>query len=87
MRIMIVNSLYYPYKFGGAEISVQFLAEELVKRNITVRIITLNNSNEIIYDTINGVETVSVPLQNIYWPYSSESHGIFKKYNGILGIQ
>ncbi|AWF34928.1 glycosyltransferase Family 4 family protein [Klebsiella oxytoca] len=76
---MIVNSLYYPYKFGGAEISVQFLAEELVKRNITVRIITLNNSDEIIYDTINGVEIVSVPLQNIYWPYSSDSHGVFKK--------
>ncbi|HBT3132760.1 TPA: glycosyltransferase family 4 protein, partial [Klebsiella pneumoniae] len=31
MRIMILNSLYYPYRVGGAEISVQLLAEQLVK--------------------------------------------------------
>ena len=30
MRIMILNSLYYPYRVGGAEISVQLLAEQLV---------------------------------------------------------
>lgn len=33
MKIMILNSLYYPYKFGGAEVSVQLLAEELVKKS------------------------------------------------------
>ncbi len=43
MKIIIVNSLYYPYKFGGAEVSVQLLAEGLVARGITVKVITLNN--------------------------------------------
>ncbi len=29
MKILIINNLYYPYKVGGAEVSVQILAEEL----------------------------------------------------------
>ncbi|HBV6188764.1 TPA: glycosyltransferase family 4 protein, partial [Klebsiella pneumoniae] len=33
MKITIINTLYYPYRLGGAEVSVQVLAESLVKRN------------------------------------------------------
>ncbi|HCC6428424.1 TPA: group 1 glycosyl transferase, partial [Klebsiella pneumoniae] len=63
MKIIIVNSLYYPYKFGGAEVSVQLLAEGLVARGITVKVITLNNKKEIERFNHNGVEVVSFPLR------------------------
>lgn len=46
MRIMILNSLYYPYRVGGAEISVQLLAEQLVKLENEVKVITLHDKKK-----------------------------------------
>ncbi len=79
MKIMIINSLYHPYKFGGAEVSVQLLAESLAEKGHLVRIITLNDKDEIIRDSLNGVDIVSLPLRNVYWPFSLESHNFIKK--------
>ncbi len=79
MKIIIVNSLYYPYKFGGAEVSVQLLAEGLVARGITVKVITLNNKKEIERFNHNGVEVVSFPLRNIYWPFDKTNYTKIKK--------
>ena len=44
MKIMIFNALYYPYRVGGAEISVQLLAEELVRQGNKVCVVTLGES-------------------------------------------
>ncbi|CAI1591955.1 glycosyltransferase family 4 protein [Serratia proteamaculans] len=80
MKIMIVNTLYSPYKIGGAEVSVQFLAEEFVAMGHNVRIICLHSEKNKKTDIINGVEVVYLPLKNIYWPYgSNDSHGKIKK--------
>lgn len=79
MKIMILNSLYYPYKFGGAEVSVQLLAEELVKKNHEVRVVTLNDQGSIKKEVINGVKVISLPLKNRYWPFSSEAHSRIQK--------
>ena len=53
MRIMILNSLYYPYRVGGAEISVQLLAEQLVKLENEVKVITLHDKKEIKTDFVS----------------------------------
>nr|WP_250143556.1 glycosyltransferase [Escherichia coli] len=79
MKIMILNSLYYPYKFGGAEVSVQLLAEELVKKNHEVRVVTLNDEGSIKKEVLNGVKVISLPLKNRYWPFSSEAHSRIQK--------
>lgn len=81
MKIMIVNSLYYPYRFGGAEISVQILAECLVEKGHEVTVLTLTSGNEIRKDVINGVSVIYLPLYNIYWPFSGEPQ---KKYKKLL---
>lgn len=78
MKILIINSLYEPYRFGGAEVSVRMLAEELAKNN-EVRVITLNHGDEITRSILNGVSVVSLPLSNIYWPFNSEYKGRFRK--------
>ncbi|MFN2994118.1 glycosyltransferase family 4 protein [Serratia plymuthica] len=94
MKIMIVNTLYSPYKIGGAEVSVQFLAEELVVMGNKVRVICLHQEKNKKTDIINGVEVVYLPLKNIYWPYgSNDSQGKLKKliwhffdsYNLVMG--
>lgn len=91
---MIVNTLYSPYKIGGAEVSVQFLAEELVVMGNKVRVICLHQEKNKKTDIINGVEVVYLPLKNIYWPYgSNDSQSKLKKliwhffdsYNLVMG--
>lgn len=69
MRILIINTLYSPYKVGGAEVSVQLLAEGLVSAGNQVRVLSLHELNYIKRDIINGVEVCYVPLVNIYWPF------------------
>ncbi|WP_265555307.1 glycosyltransferase family 4 protein [Serratia grimesii] len=79
MKIMLINTLYYPNKVGGAEVSVQLLAEELVKAGHSVSVLTLHDGKNRKVDKINGVDVVYLPLRNLYWPFSTEIHGRIKK--------
>ncbi|MGQ6077032.1 glycosyltransferase [Serratia sp. IR-2025] len=74
MKIMIVNTLYSPYKIGGAEVSVQLLAEELVMMGNEVRVICMHQEENRKEAIINGVKVVYLPLKNIYWPYGSNQN-------------
>ncbi|TXE64162.1 glycosyltransferase family 4 protein [Serratia nematodiphila] len=69
MRVLIVNSLYYPYKVGGAEVSVQLLSEELASKGHQVRVVCLHKEKHKKKEVLNGVEIIYLPLRNIYWPF------------------
>ncbi|HBT3065704.1 TPA: glycosyltransferase family 4 protein [Klebsiella aerogenes] len=69
MKILIINTLYYPQQVGGAEISVQLLAESLVNMGHQVRVISLIDNNISSNDVVNGVSCGYYPMPNIYWPY------------------
>lgn len=69
MRILIINTLYFPHHVGGAEVSVQILAEALVSLGHLVKVVTLHNEDKRRITVINGVEVVYLPLRNIYWPF------------------
>lgn len=79
MRIMIFNTLYYPYKVGGAEVSVKLLAERLVELGNDVRVVSLTKEPQKHESIINGVSCVYIPMPNIYWPFDSEKSPIWKK--------
>lgn len=83
MKIMIFNALYYPYRVGGAEISVQLLAEELVRQGNKVCVVTLGESQSREKRFINGVDVISLPLKNVYWPYSEKRSLLLRKFFGI----
>lgn len=78
MKIMIFNSLYYPYRVGGAEISVQLLAEELVRIGHDVKVITLHEQKSRLEDVLNGVKVVYLPLKNIYWGFPNKTKSKIK---------
>lgn len=79
MKILILNTLYYPYKVGGAEKSVQLLAEDLRKTNQNVSVISLTERSSY-SDIINGVKVYYLTSKNIYWPYDIEkSNSSIKK--------
>lgn len=58
MRIMIINTYYYPEIVGGAEYSVKKLAEKLVWEGHTVRV--LCTGKEYCKEVIDGVEVIRV---------------------------
>lgn len=79
MKILLVNTLYYPYRTGGAEISVQMLAEGLVKSGNNVTVVCLHEHNEIKKSNIGGVTIIYMPLLNLYWPFSGVKVSKYEK--------
>jgi len=63
MKIMLVNTYYYPEIIGGAEYSVKKLAEQLVKKGH--RILVLCTGNEASNEEIDGVEVHRIRVNNI----------------------
>ncbi|CAI1535928.1 sugar transferase, PEP-CTERM/EpsH1 system associated [Serratia proteamaculans] len=79
MKILIINTLYAPYQIGGAEVSVQLLAEQLVGNGHQVKVLCLHADTVSKSDTINSVEVEYLPLKNIYWPFGDEEQGRWKR--------
>ena len=70
MKIALLNALYAPYQSGGAERSVQILAEGLCRRGLSVSVITLGEPHLEARSVINGVTVHRLPLANWYWPFA-----------------
>lgn len=62
MKILIVNSFYFPDEVGGAERSIKFLAEELVKKGNEVAILTTGGVSERCEE--NGVRVFRIKAKN-----------------------
>lgn len=77
MRILIVNTLYAPYKIGGAEKSVQNLAESFVSEGLEVLVLTLGETSEEF--ELNGVNVKRIIIKNNYWPFNSDEIGLKDK--------
>ncbi len=77
MRILFINSLYYPNQIGGAEVSLQIMAEELVSRGNEVYVLSLDNKTYA--EKHNGVVSVYVKTRNIYTIGNHQDQPILKK--------
>lgn len=75
MKILLFNTFYYPKFVGGAEISVQLLAEGLVKNGHNVYVITIGRKNEV--ERLNGVLIIRVKSKNISSVYDGKKQGKF----------
>ena len=67
MRILIINTYYYPAFVGGAEISVKLLAEGMVKAGNSVFVLT-TGLEEKVY-RVNGVIVICLKQKNIFNSY------------------
>lgn len=77
MKILLVNTLYYPYKVGGAEISVQSIAEGLHQAGIDVAVVTLGEHEE--RQVVNNVPVYRLKIQNLFWPFDQMDRSSLKK--------
>ncbi|AYL95257.1 glycosyltransferase family 4 protein [Mucilaginibacter celer] len=64
MTILLISSFYYPSFVGGAEISVQMLAEGLVKAGNKVYVLVTGNANKVY--RVSGVVVVSLKQRNVF---------------------
>lgn len=79
MRVLLINSFYYPNVGGGAEITVKDIAEGLVARGHSVAVLCTHNENKLMSEDVGGVLVYRMPIKNIYWGYGGELPGKFKR--------
>jgi glycosyltransferase involved in cell wall biosynthesis len=68
MKVLLVNNLYPPNVRGGAERSVQLLAESLVRAGVEVVVATTAERAWPPID-LNGVRVLTLALANFHWPF------------------
>ena len=80
MRVLIVNTYYYPHIIGGTEVSVKKLAEGLSEKGIDVSVLCSDVEDK--FEIINGVNVYRLKLKNIYQPIELRGANPLKKVIG-----
>lgn len=70
-KILLINTLYYPYIGGGAEIIFQQQVEGLKKRGYDVAVLTTGKNENLIKEYINGIKIYRAGIKNFYWHYGN----------------
>ncbi len=73
MRIAFINSLYPPWGAGGAETTLQGLAEGLTARGAEVVVYSLSPEGKASSGEVNGVRVHYLKARTAMWPWASES--------------
>lgn len=77
MRILQINTLFAPRRFGGAEVFLERLALELDSRGHEVLVACL--SPEPARTAVGSVDVHELPLRNVYWPFDGQRKSAFRK--------
>ena len=77
MRIMIVNSYYYPEIYGGAEFSVKKLAEKLSEMGHQVCV--LCSGEKYSQETIDGRQVLKIISKKAYRDCDTSKHDFIRK--------
>lgn len=77
MKIAYINSFYAPDEVGGAEKSVRFLAEAMVRQGHEACVITLGPERAT--SELNGVRIERLPIANVYDPLDASPKPGWKK--------
>lgn len=78
MKILIVNTIYAPNQIGGAEKSVQSLAEAFVALGLKIMVVCLAKENSD-YEFEN-VSVKALKIKNNYWPFDNENKSSYQKF-------
>ncbi len=77
MKILLVNTLYSPNLVGGAEKSVQQLAEGLAACGHRPAVISTAKEDRI--GEVNGIKAYYLNYRNLYWGIESKEQSFLKK--------
>lgn len=87
MKILLVNSLYYPNLIGGAEKSTQLLAEGLANKGFKVIVVCIHPHKDSI-KFYNGVKIYYLYHRNVYFRFKKKNFldNIFKPLNYLIDL-
>ncbi|GGH18174.1 glycosyltransferase [Mucilaginibacter phyllosphaerae] len=71
MKVLLVNTFYYPAFDGGAEISVKLLAEGIYNNGHKAYVLTTGLTNRVY--RVNGVIVISIKQKNIFNSYARDN--------------
>ena len=77
-KLLFITNRYFPILVGGAEITVQTLAEELRRRGYDIVVISLSATAERSKDEVNGIPVHRIVVSNLYAPFGTKQPGIKK---------
>jgi len=77
MKILFVNTLYAPLRTGGAEVSVQTMAEGFAALGNQVYVLTLGYAQSV--KKLNGVTVITIRTKNLYHIEEAENQPWFRK--------
>ena len=66
MRVLIVSSLFFPWRLGGAEVVAESTANALSEHGHDIHVLTLSPDHTTYQERLNGYEIRRVPLANAY---------------------
>lgn len=75
----MINSLYPPIRFGGAEQSVALLAEALARAGDEIHVATLHRESVETVAVQEGVTVHRLPLDNLYWAWPVGRRPVWQK--------
>lgn len=74
----MVNTLYAPYRVGGAEQSTQLLSEGLSRQGHDVAVACTSPKDCLEIRVVNDIKVYGVPLRNVYWPFEGRKVAALK---------
>ena len=77
MKILLVNTYYYPEIYGGSEYSVKKLAEELMRQGNTVKV--LCTGSEARHEVIDGIEVIRIISRNLCRGCEAAKYPLYKR--------
>lgn len=77
MKILLVNTYYYPEIYGGAEYSVKKLAEELKRQGNIVKVLCTGSEEK--RETIDGIEVIRIVSKNLCRGCESSKYPMYKR--------
>jgi len=69
LNVLMINTLYPPILYGGAERSIALLARGLVELGHTPTVLSIGGNNTTNISSIDGINSIVVPLTNLYNPW------------------
>lgn len=71
LKILLINSVFFPTQIGGAEVSVSNLADGLNREGINVTVLSTENGLKNMREDLStsGVRRIYLPDLNLYWPF------------------
>lgn len=84
MKVLFINTLYHPNVLGGAEKTVQTLAEALVARGHAAVVISLAPDGVRQTREVNGVRVHYERLLNFFWPFGGAQRSAWRRLVWLL---